>query len=75
MAGFFNLTQPFQWKSKIMEMQRKKVQEPLFDENNVCVGTIISVRHVNIITPTSLLTGKINQHAVFQAPSDLFTEK
>lgn len=58
MAGFFNLTQPFQWKSKIMEMQRKNVQEPLFDKNNVCVGTIISVRHVNIITPYHCLQVK-----------------
>lgn len=68
------ITTHIQGKEKIMQ-PAYNVQEPLFDENNVCVGTNISVRHVNIITPTSLLTGKINQHAVFQAPSDLFTEK
>ncbi|OAT39838.1 hypothetical protein M988_2942 [Hafnia paralvei ATCC 29927] len=41
-----------------MEMQRKNAQEPLFDKNNVCVGTIISVRHVNIITPYHCLQVK-----------------
>lgn len=68
------ITTHIQGKEKIMQ-PAYNIQEPLFDENNVCIGTVISVRHVKIITPTALLSGKINQHATFQAPSDFFTEK
>jgi len=68
------ITTHIQGKEKILQ-PAYNIQEPLYDENNICVGTMISVRYVNIITPTSLLSGKINQHATFQAPSDLFTEK
>lgn len=63
-----------QGKEKIMQ-PAYSIQEPLFDGNSNCIGTVISVRHVNIITPTSLLTGKLRQHAIFHSPSDLFTEK
>ncbi|MEM6161272.1 helix-turn-helix transcriptional regulator [Erwinia sp. P6884] len=68
------ITTHIQGKEKIMQ-PAYSIQEPLFDENHICTGTVISVRHVNIITPTSLFNGKINQHATFQAPSDFFTEK
>lgn len=51
------------------------IQEPLYDESGTCIDTIISVRHVNILTPISLLNGKLNQHATFQTPPDIFTEK
>lgn len=68
------ITTHIQGKERIMQ-PAYNIQEPLFDEHNVCIGTLISVRHVNIITPTSLLAGKIKQHAIFQAPSDRFTEK
>lgn len=68
------ITTHIQGREKIMQ-PAYNVQEPLFDENNNCIGTVISVRHVNIITPLSLLNGKISQHAVFESPSDLFTEK
>ncbi|ATF95478.1 Uncharacterised protein [Cedecea neteri] len=68
------ITTHIQGKEKIMQ-PAYNIQEPLFDEKNICNGTLISVRHVNIITPTSLLAGKIKQHAIFQAPSVIFTEK
>lgn len=68
------ITTHIQGKEKIMQ-PAYNIQEPLFDEDNVCIGTMISVRYVNIITPGSLLSGKIHQHATFQAPSDFFTEK
>lgn len=68
------ITTHIQGKENILQ-PAYNIQEPLFDDNHVCVGTLISVRHVNIITPTSLLNGKINQHATFQPPSEVFTEK
>ncbi len=68
------ITTHIQGKGKIMQLAYN-VQEPLYDENNNCIGTIISVRHINIITPTALLNGKISQHAIFESPSDFFTEK
>ncbi|MCX8957470.1 helix-turn-helix transcriptional regulator [Erwinia psidii] len=68
------ITTHIQGREKIMQ-PAYNVQEPLYDENNNCTGTIISVRHINIITPLSLLNGKISQHAVFESPSDFFTEK
>lgn len=68
------ITTHIQGKERIMQ-PAYNIQEPLFDEHNTCIGTLISVRHVNIITPTSLLAGKIKKHAIFQAPSDMFTEK
>lgn len=68
------ITTHIQGKEKIMQ-PAYNIQEPLYDENDICIGTLISVRHVNIITPTSLLNGKIKQHAIFQAPSEIFTEK
>lgn len=68
------ITTHIQGKEKIMQ-PAYNVQEPLYDENRNCVGTVISVRPVRIVTPTSLLDGKITQHAIFQPPSELFTEK
>lgn len=68
------ITTHIQGTEKIMQ-PAYNIQEPLYDENRNCVGTIISVRHVRIITPTSLLNGKIIQHVTFKSPSDLFTEK
>jgi len=68
------ITTHIQGKEKIMQ-PAYNVQEPLYDENHNCVGTVISVRPVRIMTPTSLLDGKITQHATFEPPSALFTEK
>lgn len=68
------ITTHIQGREKIMQPVYN-IQEPLYDENGLCIGTVISVRHVNILTPTSLLNGKLNQHATFQTPSELFTEK
>jgi len=68
------ITTHIQGKEKIMQ-PAYNVQEPLYDENHNCVGTVISVRPVRIMTPTSLLDGKITQHATFDPPSALFTEK
>ena len=68
------ITTHIQGKEKIMQ-PAYNVQEPLYDEHRNCVGTVISVRPVRIMTPTSLLDGKITQHATFEPPSDLFTEK
>jgi len=68
------ITTHIQGKEKIMQ-PAYNIQEPLYDDNDICIGTLISVRHVNIVTPTSLLNGKIKQHAIFQAPSEIFTEK
>lgn len=68
------ITTHIQGKEKIMQPVCN-VQEPLYDEKRNCVGTVISVRPVRIMTPASLLDGKITQHATFEPPSDLFTEK
>lgn len=68
------ITTHIQGREKILQ-PAYNAQEPLFDENNKCVGTLISVRSIKIVTPGSLLTGKINQHVTFQAPSVFFTEK
>lgn len=68
------ITTHIQGRERIMQ-PAYNVQEPLYDAENRCIGTVISVRHVNIVTPTSLLTGKISQHAVFERPSEVFTEK
>lgn len=68
------ITTHIQGKEKIMQ-PAYNIQEPLYDENRNCIGTVISVRHVRIITPTSLLNGKIMQHATFESPSEVFTEK
>lgn len=68
------ITTHIQGKEKIMQ-PAYNVQEPLYDAHHNCTGTVISVRPVRIMTPTSLLDGKITQHAIFEPPSDLFTEK
>jgi len=68
------ITTHIQGKEKIMQ-PAYNVQEPLYDAHHNCTGTVISVRPVRIMTPTSLLDGKITQHAIFERPSDLFTEK
>ncbi|MHA6311755.1 helix-turn-helix transcriptional regulator [Pantoea sp. S-LA4] len=68
------ITTHIQGKEKIMQ-PAYNVQEPLYDDEHNCIGTVISVRHVRIVTPTSLLDGKIIQHATFKSPSSVFTEK
>ena len=68
------ITTHIQGKEKIMQ-PAYSVQEPLYDDEQNCIGTVISVRHVRIITPGALLDGKIIQHATFESPSSLFTEK
>ncbi|WLS79049.1 helix-turn-helix transcriptional regulator [Erwinia pyri] len=68
------ITTHIQGREKIMQ-PAYNIQEPLYDEHHNCTGTVISVRPVRIITPTSLLNGKIIQHATFQSPSEVFTEK
>ncbi|MGK6326066.1 helix-turn-helix transcriptional regulator [Erwinia sp. DT-104] len=68
------ITTHIQGKEKILQ-PAYNIQEPLFNEQRQCVGTVISVRHVNIITPGALLNGKLCQHVTLQPPSTLFTEK
>jgi len=68
------ITTHIQGKEKIMQ-PAYSVQEPLYDDDHNCIGTLISVRHVRIITPGALLGGKIIQHATFESPSSVFTEK
>ncbi|GKW16729.1 helix-turn-helix transcriptional regulator [Pectobacterium actinidiae] len=68
------ITTHIQGTEKIMQ-PAYNVQEPIYDEHHNCIGTVISVRHVRIITPTSLLNGTIMQHSTFEPPSKIFTEK
>ncbi|MCG5050810.1 helix-turn-helix transcriptional regulator [Pectobacterium brasiliense] len=68
------ITTHIQGSEKIMQ-PAYNIQEPIYDEHRNCVGTVISVRHVRIITPTSLLNGTIIQHSTFEPPSKIFTEK
>ncbi|SFN03763.1 regulatory protein, luxR family [Izhakiella capsodis] len=68
------ITTHIQGSEKIMQ-PAYNIQEALYDEHKKCIGTIISVRPVRIITPTSLMNGKIMQHATFESPSEIFTEK
>lgn len=68
------ITTHIQGKEKIMQ-PAYSVQEPLYDDAHNCIGTLVSVRHVRIITPGALLDGKIIQHATFESPSSVFTEK
>jgi len=68
------ITTHIQGKEKIMQ-PAYSVQEPLIDDKHNCIGTVISVRHVRITTPGALLNGKIIQHATFESPSSVFTEK
>ncbi|WP_315309984.1 helix-turn-helix transcriptional regulator [Pantoea vagans] len=68
------ITTHIQGKEKIMQ-PAYSVQEPLYDNAHNCIGTLVSVRHVRIITPGALLDGKIIQHATFESPSSVFTEK
>lgn len=68
------ITTHIQGKEKIMQPVYS-VQEPLYDDAQHCIGTLVSVRPVRIITPGALLDGKIIQHATFESPSSIFPEK